>query len=62
MRAEPQMSKKEGDMADKEKKDSAKPSMKEVPLQGNTIRTVLCVLVALAAIIFALYLGYNNAL
>ena len=44
------------------KKDSAKSSKeKEVPLQGNTIQTVLCVLVALAAIIFAL-LGYNNTL
>ena len=57
------MSKKEEEMKDEGKKDSAKPGKeKEVPVQGNTIQTVLCVLVALAAIIFALFLGYNNAL
>ena len=57
------MSKKEEEMKDEEKKDSAKPSKeKEVPVQGNTLQTVLCALVALAAIIFAIFLGYNNAL
>ena len=57
------MSKKEEEMADEEKKDSAKPGKeKEVSVQGNTIQTVLCVLVALAAFVFAIFLGYNNAL
>ena len=57
------MSKKEEEMKAEGEKDSAKPSKeKEVSVQGHTIQTVLCVLVALAAIIFALYLGYNNTL
>ena len=57
------MSKKEEEMKDEEKKDSAKPSKeKEVSVQGNTIQTVLCVLVALTAIVFAIFLGYSNAL
>ena len=58
------MSKKEEEMTDEEKKDSVKPSKEkqEVPAQEYTIQSVLCVLVALVAIVFALFLGYNNAL
>lgn len=33
----------------------------EAPAQGNFTQMVMFVLVALVAIIFALFLGYNNA-
>ena len=58
------MLKKEEETKDEEKKDSVKSSKEkqEVHAHGNSMRTVLFVLVALFAVIFALFLGYYNAL
>ena len=45
-------------MTYEEKKDTVKPSKEEQEAQANITPTVLFVLVALFAIIFALFLGY----
>ena len=54
--------KKEEAVKDEEKKESVKLSNEKKGAHGNMMWTALFVLLALFAVIFALFLGYYNAM